>query len=134
MTPSSILQHEHKWLHAAYKSWNNIPNLCVLGKSPAERLPIFSLVITHPECGKFIHHNFVSALLNDLFGVQARGGCACAGPYAEVDILFYVIALGIIHLNKNIISAHAPQPTILSFCHLFISCCRTFSALMVIRH
>ncbi|XP_057312745.1 uncharacterized protein LOC130654218 isoform X2 [Hydractinia symbiolongicarpus] len=86
VTPSSILQHEHKWLHAAYKSWSNIPNLCILGKSPAERLPIFSLVITHPECGKFIHHNFVSALLNDLFGVQARGGCACAGPYAE-DLL-----------------------------------------------
>lgn len=21
--------------------------------------------------------------LNDLFGVQARGGCACAGPYAQ---------------------------------------------------
>ena len=30
--------------------------------------------------GRFLHHNFVVALLNDLFGVQSRGGCSCAGP------------------------------------------------------
>lgn len=33
-----------------------------------------------------LHHNFVSVLLNDLYGIQARGGCACAGPYAQ-DLL-----------------------------------------------
>ena len=32
---------------------------------------------------RFLHYNFVCALLNDLFGVQARGGCQCAGPYAQ---------------------------------------------------
>ena len=26
---------------------------------------------------------FVVALLNDLFGIQARGGCSCAGPYGH---------------------------------------------------
>ena len=31
----------------------------------------------------YLHHNFVCSLLNDLFGIQARGGCACAGPYAQ---------------------------------------------------
>ncbi|EER03251.1 hypothetical protein Pmar_PMAR015139, partial [Perkinsus marinus ATCC 50983] len=31
----------------------------------------------------YLHYNFVAAVLNDLFGIQARGGCACAGPYAE---------------------------------------------------
>ncbi|KAJ1487475.1 hypothetical protein T484DRAFT_3629319 [Baffinella frigidus] len=30
---------------------------------------------------KSLHHNFVVALLNDLFGIQSRGGCSCAGPY-----------------------------------------------------
>ena len=30
-----------------------------------------------------MHHNFVVALLNDLFGIQARGGCSCAGPYGH---------------------------------------------------
>ena len=31
--------------------------------------------------GLYLHYNFVCALLNDAFGVQCRGGCACAGPY-----------------------------------------------------
>ncbi|MED6197770.1 hypothetical protein PIB30_059755 [Stylosanthes scabra] len=33
--------------------------------------------------GKLLHGPFVATLLNDLFGVQARGGCACAGPYGH---------------------------------------------------
>ncbi|XP_075657075.1 uncharacterized protein LOC142627158 [Castanea sativa] len=35
---------------------------------------------------KPLHGPFVAALLNDLFGIQARGGCACAGPYGH-DLL-----------------------------------------------
>jgi len=77
----------------------NCHNIIVLGGKAAPRLPIISVVIRHsypmlsvdsereqePRC-LFLHHNFVSALLNDLFGIQARGGCACAGPYA-MDLL-----------------------------------------------
>ena len=33
--------------------------------------------------GAYLHHNFVVALLNDLFGIQSRGGCSCAGPYGH---------------------------------------------------
>lgn len=33
--------------------------------------------------GLYLHHNFVVALLNDLFGIQVRGGCLCAGPLAQ---------------------------------------------------
>ncbi|XP_007048350.2 PREDICTED: probable cysteine desulfurase [Theobroma cacao] len=32
---------------------------------------------------KPLHGPFVVTLLNDLFGIQARGGCACAGPYGH---------------------------------------------------
>lgn len=32
---------------------------------------------------KPLHGPFVAKLLNDLFGIQARGGCACAGPYGH---------------------------------------------------
>lgn len=35
------------------------------------------------ESGLYLHHNFICAVLNDVFGIQARGGCACAGPYAQ---------------------------------------------------
>lgn len=31
----------------------------------------------------YLHHNFVVAVLNDLFGIQTRGGCSCAGPYGH---------------------------------------------------
>ena len=33
--------------------------------------------------GRYLHHNYVVALLNDLFGIQSRGGCSCAGPYGH---------------------------------------------------
>lgn len=32
---------------------------------------------------KPLHGPFVAALLSDLFGIQARGGCSCAGPYGH---------------------------------------------------
>ncbi|CAG7826646.1 unnamed protein product, partial [Allacma fusca] len=34
--------------------------------------------------GYHLHQNFVVALLNDIFGIQCRGGCMCAGPYAQI--------------------------------------------------
>jgi selenocysteine lyase/cysteine desulfurase len=60
--------------------------LILLGSQTAERLPIFSFIIYVPGVCKYLHHNFVCLLLNDLFGIQVRSGCACAGPYA-LDLL-----------------------------------------------
>ncbi|XP_027074382.1 uncharacterized protein [Coffea arabica] len=34
--------------------------------------------------GKPLHGPYISKLLSDLFGIQARGGCACAGPYGHM--------------------------------------------------
>merc|ERR1711865_1269825 len=31
--------------------------------------------------GKVLSPHFVCALLNDLYGIQSRSGCCCAGPY-----------------------------------------------------
>ena len=58
-----------------------IPNIEILGNRSAERLSIVSFVVRHD--GRYLHHNFVVALLNDLFGIQSRGGCSCAGPYGH---------------------------------------------------
>ena len=38
---------------------------------------------TGNKIDKPLHGPFVAKLLNDLFGIQARGGCACAGPYGH---------------------------------------------------
>jgi hypothetical protein len=56
-------------------------NIEVLGGDSCERLPIFSMRIRHK--GHELHYGFVVSLLNDLFGIQVRGGCSCAGPYAH---------------------------------------------------
>jgi selenocysteine lyase/cysteine desulfurase len=56
----------------------------VLGPVTQDRLGIFSMRIKY--AGRDLHHGFIAALLNDLFGIQARGGCSCAGPYGH-DLL-----------------------------------------------
>ncbi|KAL4165738.1 hypothetical protein KRP22_014448 [Phytophthora ramorum] len=47
--------------------------------SELKHLPVFSFLVRFGD--RFLHHTFVCALLNDLFGIQARGGCQCAGPF-----------------------------------------------------
>lgn len=76
-----IREHEEHFIRRAIASWGQNPNLRILGNKDAPRLSIVSFVVRHGE--GFLHHNFVVALLNDLFGIQARGGCSCAGPYGH---------------------------------------------------
>nr|WP_221446694.1 aminotransferase class V-fold PLP-dependent enzyme [Microbacterium thalassium] len=73
---------EGDFLGRAVAAWEDEPAIQVLGNLDAERLSIVSFVIRTPT-GRFLHHNFVVSLLNDLFGIQARGGCSCAGPYGH---------------------------------------------------
>ncbi len=72
---------EHGFIRRAIDSWAENPNIEILGNPRADRLSIVSFVIRHGS--RTLHHNYVVALLNDLFGVQARGGCSCAGPYGH---------------------------------------------------
>lgn len=61
-----------------------VPNVVLLGTDPDVVTPIISFNIKFkPSPNLLLHHEFVVAVLNDLFGVQARGGCACAGPFAQ---------------------------------------------------
>ena len=64
---------------SAVASWRANPAIRVLGNPDAERLSITSFLVRYGD--QFVHHNFVIALLNDLFGIQARGGFSCACPY-----------------------------------------------------
>ena len=74
----------------AKTAWADSSSLVILGNLDVERLPIFSFLVYHGQSGKYLHHNYVSTLLNDLFGIQSRGGCACAGPYAMVSRVLFV--------------------------------------------
>lgn len=77
-----IRAREHDFLQRAISVWNAHPQIEVLGNPNAQRLSIASFVIRRPG-GRFLHHNAVVAILNDLFGIQSRGGCSCAGPYGH---------------------------------------------------
>lgn len=76
-----IEQLESDFVSRAIARWSAHAHIEVLGNLSAPRLSIVSFRIKHGD--KDLHYGFVVALLNDLFGIQARGGCSCAGPYAH---------------------------------------------------
>ena len=76
-----IREREGDFIRRAIAAWSTNSNLRILGKRDAWRLSIVSFMVKHGA--GWLHHNFVVALLNDLFGIQARGGCSCAGPYGH---------------------------------------------------
>lgn len=77
-----IKEREEELLHRAITSWSAHPRIDILGNPEVDRLSIISFTIRATE-GGYLHHNAVVAILNDLFGIQARGGCSCAGPYGH---------------------------------------------------
>ncbi|MDP1711829.1 MAG: aminotransferase class V-fold PLP-dependent enzyme [Candidatus Nanopelagicaceae bacterium] len=79
---AAIHATEEKFLARAIQAWKDEPRIELLGNLESERLSILSFVLRAPS-GKLLHHNFIVALLNDLFGIQSRGGCSCAGPYGH---------------------------------------------------
>jgi hypothetical protein len=77
-----ILKKEHEINSYIYKELSNVPNLLILGpKENYKKIPILSFAIKFS--GKLFHYNFICSLLNDLFGIQSRGGCACASTYGQ---------------------------------------------------
>lgn len=78
---ATILAHENDFAARLIAALGAEPNVTVLGDVDEPRLGIVSFVVSYE--GRCLHHNFVVALLNDLFGIQARGGNSCAGPYAH---------------------------------------------------
>jgi selenocysteine lyase/cysteine desulfurase len=100
---------EQKYSMRALQSWAKHPNIHLVGSdrgaywSP-NRLSIISFNIryqhrrqpqknsrddTAPDANgsapqlQILHQHFVVAVLNDLYGIQARSGCSCAGPYGH---------------------------------------------------
>ncbi|XP_022913298.2 uncharacterized protein [Onthophagus taurus] len=84
---SNILLRQEKINKQMLQHIRTIPEIILLGNcsTSLKRIPVFSFMVRHPR-GTYLHHNFVSAILNDVFGIQARGGCPCSGVYAQ-DLL-----------------------------------------------
>ena len=64
------------------KAWSDAGNIELLGHVGCPRLPICSFRI-RDGAGGHVHHQLVTRMLSDRYGIQARGGCACAGPYVH---------------------------------------------------
>jgi selenocysteine lyase/cysteine desulfurase len=77
----AIREREESFIRRALARWEADPAIEILGSHSLPRLSIVSFVVRHAE--RYLHHNFVVAILNDLFGIQSRGGCSCAGPYGH---------------------------------------------------
>jgi selenocysteine lyase/cysteine desulfurase len=77
-----IQAREERLWQQVLTRWEGQSAIEILGSHQAQRLAVISFRIRHGD-GQYLHHNFVVALLNDLFGIQARGGCSCAGPYGH---------------------------------------------------
>jgi selenocysteine lyase/cysteine desulfurase len=82
----AIRDIEEDVVERALDTWTRNPGLLLLGSTELPRVPIVSFGIRYPRPAApvgMLHPNFVVALLNDLFGIQARNGCFCAGPYVH---------------------------------------------------
>lgn len=78
-----IEEKEHQLLAKVFGRWLPHPKIEILGnQDPNRRVGIISFNI-YCRDGKYLHPKFVTTLLNDLFGLQTRAGCSCAGPYGH---------------------------------------------------
>lgn len=73
----NIRQREEELLKIAFEGLDSIAGVNILANNKRDRLGVISFYVFE------IHYNLLVKLLNDRFGIQVRGGCACAGTYGH---------------------------------------------------
>jgi selenocysteine lyase/cysteine desulfurase len=77
MGTDNILKREKELIELTFSGLKRINGVHILAENIIDRLGVFSFYVEN------IHHNLVTKLLNDRFGIQVRGGCSCAGTYGH---------------------------------------------------
>lgn len=77
MGTGRIKKREDQIVRKIFTDLRSIKGLKILADKVEDRLPVFSFYI------EGIHYNLVVKLLSDRYGIQTRGGCACAGTYGH---------------------------------------------------
>lgn len=77
MGVDKIRAREDELLEIAFRELGRIPRLKILADKVTQRLGIISFYLED------IHFNLLVKLLSDRYGIQVRGGCACAGTYGH---------------------------------------------------
>jgi selenocysteine lyase/cysteine desulfurase len=77
-----IVERERELIRRAIGKFNSCEQMEIIGNNdPENRIAIFSFNVKHNSY--YLHPRFVARLLSDLFGIQSRAGCSCAGPYGH---------------------------------------------------
>lgn len=74
---SEMHKREVELVELTFKQLKKVPGLHILAEKITDRLGVISFYVDS------IHYNLIVRLLSDRFGVQVRGGCACAGTYGH---------------------------------------------------
>jgi len=78
----TIEEIEHYYLKKFYDYYKNNEKIQFYGPTdPDIKLNIIPFNIVHKD--RVFHHKFITKLINDLYGIQTRAGCSCAGPYGH---------------------------------------------------
>jgi selenocysteine lyase/cysteine desulfurase len=78
----AIEARENEYIRRFVERFSGRPEIEILGNPrPGANIAIFSFNIRHGD--RYLHPKLVTRLFNDLFGVQSRAGCSCAGPYGH---------------------------------------------------
>ena len=85
MGVENIKKREKELIEIAFDKLQQIDGVHILADNIKERIGVVSFY------SEKIHHNLITKLLNDKYGIQVRGGCSCAGPYGHF----------LLKLNKN---------------------------------
>ena len=77
MGVANIEKREESLLKRAFDFLNAVPGVEIVGEQESKRIGVVSFNI------KDIHYNMVVRMMNDRFGIQIRGGWACASTYCH---------------------------------------------------
>lgn len=82
VSQSRIDQLNQRMCDTAFEALAKIPGARLLAPNRKQRLPIFSFVPQGADGSRLDYKRFTQAL-SENHGIQARGGCSCAGPYVH---------------------------------------------------
>lgn len=77
-----IAARETRYAAMGVAGWEGNAQIQLLGPQGGHRLPIFSFLMRDGR-GQVVSPLLITMMLSDVYGVQVRGGCSCAGPYGH---------------------------------------------------
>ncbi len=77
MGTARIARREQQIVEQVFSRLVGNRRVVILAGQHRQRLPVISFYVED------LHYNLVVRMLNDRFGIQARGGCSCAGTYGH---------------------------------------------------